>query len=595
MCKLLNNRFFICISAYLLICILFFSCAQIVTPTGGPRDVKPPRAIRYIPDSAAINFKAKNIAIAFNEYIVLADLQKQLVISPPMKKMPDVKTKGKMLLIELKDTLKKNTTYTFNFGNSIRDYTEGNALEDFHYVFSTGNYIDSLSLSGIVKNASDLKTEKGILVMLYDVSALSDKSLDSVPNKIIPSYFAKTNADGSYKINNIRASTYKAFTLKDINANYLYDSPEENIAFCDSLINISKNTKLDMILFKEEPKKQKLLKVYFPEHGHLMFSFAKPIVDPFKLDFLSEQPKENVIYEYSTNKDTVHYWFADDLKDTLKIKISEGNKILDTVRLKPITLEQIKNSKRGVKWGLSVKMNVSKDKLFDLDKRILFAFNHPITEKDKIFSFLLKEDTIVIPIIPKYNPFGPKIPYLCDDDEEEWYPRKSTSRKLSLGKRIESSLQPNDTAGVLVPVTVRDINWSENTPYHLFILPATFTDIFGLKNDTIKIDFKTQEEKFYGTLKLNVKIKKSDLQYIVQFLDEKDNVVKQDLISEATTLNYSYLSPGTYKLKLINDENRDEKWSTGNYLQKQQPEKIIYYPGSITIRSNWDLELEWKP
>ncbi|MEK6616765.1 MAG: Ig-like domain-containing protein, partial [Bacteroidota bacterium] len=148
--------------------LLASRCAQIVNPNGGPKDVSPPHAVKYIPDSAKTNFSTKNIVIVFDEYIQLNDLQKQLVISPPMNIQPEIKVKGKSLLIELKDTLRKNTTYTFNFGNSIRDFTEANALEDFQYVFSTGSFIDSLKLSGAVKNAFDLKTEKGILVMLYD-------------------------------------------------------------------------------------------------------------------------------------------------------------------------------------------------------------------------------------------------------------------------------------------------------------------------------------------------------------------------------------------------------------------------------------------
>src|ERR1035437_263880 len=434
---------------WLIISFVFSSCAQIVTPGGGPRDVTPPRAVRYIPDSAAINFKAKNIVIAFNEFIQVSDLQKQLVISPPMHTLPDVKTKGRMLLIELKDTLKKNTTYTFNFGKSIRDYAEGNAIVDFQYVFSTGSYIDSLKLSGTVKNAFDLKTEKDILVMLYE------SSNDSVPYKKLPSYFAKTNADGSYKINHIRAGTYKVFALKETNADYLYNSPEESIAFSDTLIHISKNTKVDLTLFKEEPSKQKLRKVNFFEHGHIMFVFAKP-VDSLKLKFLSKEPKENVVYDYSQNRDTLHYWFSDDLIDTVKMELSLGKKIIDTIRIRPITLEQVKNMKRGAKWGLNVKMNVRKDQPFDLNKSIIMQFNHPIP--------LATEHVSNIALTSKF-----KSTLNCRDTAVSGFAstyRKAWGRTCDL---ISDSL------------------------YNLFVPPGTFMDIFGLTNDTIKIDFKMQD------------------------------------------------------------------------------------------------------
>ncbi|MFI5164899.1 MAG: Ig-like domain-containing domain, partial [Bacteroidia bacterium] len=187
-------------------------CAQIVIPGGGPRDATPPRVVKYMPDSAATNFNTKTIAITFDEYIQLSDLQRELTISPPMNIQPDVKYKGKTLLIELKDSLQKNTTYCLNFGSAIRDFTESNPKTNFQYIFSTGSFIDTLKLSGTVKNAFDLKSEKGILVMLYDTYN------DSVPYKKLPSYFAKTGDDGSYTIRNIRPGNYKAFALKDANS-----------------------------------------------------------------------------------------------------------------------------------------------------------------------------------------------------------------------------------------------------------------------------------------------------------------------------------------------------------------------------------------
>ncbi len=522
--------------------LLASQCAQIVTPSGGLKDTKPPRAIKYIPDSAAKNFSSKHIAIVFDEYIQLNDLQKQLVISPPLKIQPEVKAKGKTLTIELKDTLQKNTTYCFNFGNAIRDFTESNAIENFQYVFSTGSYIDSLKLSGTVKNAFDNKTDKGILVMLHDSYD------DSVPYKKIPSYFAKTNADGSYKINNIRPGTYKAFALKNINANYIYDSSDELIGFSDSLIKISKNTSLNLVLFKEEPAKQKLKKAAFVAHGHIIFSFATPI-DSLKLKFLSKEPKENIVYEYSKEKDTIHYWFADDFKDSLKLIVSDRGKILDTVQLRPITIEQIKSSSRGNKWELVPILNISKDKLFDFKKHMTIRFNHPIKEA--------KTNDINL------SSGGKKI--------------DSTNSKISDEAKRNFIFQ---------------FPFNQDSSYLLFIPPGTFTDVFGLKNDTIKINFKTQEEKYYGTLKLTLKIK-TTTKYILQLMSEKGEVFDY-ASSDKGVFSYAYLPPDSYKLRIIYDTNEDDKWTTGNYLVKRKPETVIYYSSPITIRSNWDLELDWK-
>lgn len=524
---------------------LFYACAQIVNPNGGSKDVKPPRAVKYTPDSASTNFSKKNIAIVFDEYIQLNDVQKQLVISPPMSVQPEVKAKGKTLFIELKDSLRQNTTYTFNFGDAIRDFTESNALENFQYFFSTGSYIDSLTLIGTIKNAFDLKTEKGILVMLYDTHD------DSVPYKKLPSYFAKTKEDGSYKISNIRPGTYKAFALKDANNNYLYDVPTESIAFSDTLINISKNTSLNFQIFKEEPKKQKLLKASFVEHGHLVLVFAKAYTNHQKFNFLSQEPKEKLLVEVSRNSDTLHYWFADDLKDTMKIEISEDGKILDTIRLKPITLEQTKNTSRGNKWILVPTLNVSKDKLFDYKKTLTITFNHPIGEK-------------------KINEIN----------------LKSGEKKINFTNTTD-----------FLDETFRNLffhfPFNPDSSYNFFIPPATFTDIFGLTNDTIKLDFKTQEEKYYGTLKLVLKMK-IRIKYILQLMNEKGEVFDY-ASSDKGVFSYQYLPPGSYKLRIIYDKNGDDKWTTGNYSEKKKPEIVIYYPSPITIRSDWDLELDWTP
>ena len=535
--------------------LLASQCAQIVNPNGGPKDVKPPRTVKYFPDSAQTNFSAKNITISFDEYIQLNDLQKQLVISPPMNVQPEVKAKGKILFIELKDSLRKNTTYTFNFGDAIRDFTESNALENFQYVFSTGSYIDSLTLSGTVQNTFDLKTDKGILVMLYDTHD------DSVPCKKLPSYFTKTNANGSYKINNIRSGTYKAFALKDANNNYLYDVPTESIAFSDTLINIKKNTSLNLSLFMEEPKKQKLLKVFFPEHGHLVFALARPMKNYLDFNFLSQKPKERVLVEHSKNNDTLHYWFVDDLVDTIKIEVSEEGKVIDTVRIKPITIEQMKKNIRGDKWGLKVNANLSKDKIFDLNKTLVFYFNHPIQS----FNSQGIE-------IKNRNQHDCKF-VLLDDEIRKSFIIKCKSDSAKTENKMQAF--PYDTG-----------------QYSIFIPPGIFTDIFGLTNDTVKLDFKTQEEKYYGTLKLTSKMK-IRIKYILQLMNEKGEMFGY-ASSDKGVFSYQYLPPGSYKLRIIYDKNGDDKWTTGNYLEKKKPETVIYYSSPITIRSNWDLELDWK-
>lgn len=548
-----KKKFWLLVIGYWL---LATDCAQIVNPNGGAKDTTPPRVVKYIPDSAAVNVKTNTVTFVFNEYIQLKDLNSQLIISPPMEKTPEVKLKGKMLSLQFKDSLKKNTTYTLSFGNAIADIREGNMMDNFQYVFSTGSFVDSLSLSGSVKNAFDLKTEKGILVMLYDAFD------DSVPYEKLPTYFTKTKSDGSFRINNIRNGTYKLFALKDANSNYFYDSPEENISFSDSVLSISKNSQKDLFLFKEQAKKQKLKKVSVNSHGKIIFAFNKPI-ENIKLRPLNIQNIPTEIFEYSKNHDTLTYWFDGGNSDSLKMEISDGGKIIDTANVRLISKEQIQKSTRGTKFQLTANVNAGKDKPMDLNGQIHIEFSHPIKEYD-FDKIQLREDSSAKNI-------------LTFDHWEKHFnelPRQCT-------------LSPASSENA-------DYIWKENKTYHLFIPPATFTDIFGLKNDTIKIDFKTREEKFYGTMTLKIHFADGKGKHIVQLLNEKENVVREEFIEGDEKISCEYLPPGSYKLKMIFDKNENGKWDTGNYLQKQQPEKIIYYSGAITIRSNWDLELEWK-
>jgi hypothetical protein len=525
-------------------CLLLTSqCAQIVIPGGGPKDIKPPMVEKYIPDSAATNFTAKSIVISFDEFIQLNDLQKELTISPPMNIQPEVKVKGKILLIDIKDTLKKNTTYVLNFGNSIKDFTEGNIKADFQYIFSTGGYIDTLKLSGTVKNAYDQKTDKGILVMLYESSD------DSVPYKKGPSYFARTNADGTYRITNIRPGTYKAFALKETNANFKYDSPDESIAFSDTLIKIRKNTKLDLQLFREEPKKQRMLKNAVSGYGNFTIMYAKPVEKISFRALNASTPTETFITEYSTGRDTIQIWSPKFGKDSLYFKVIADEKTVDTMKTCTCLFEKQKAGRADV-FKLVMNTNVSPTAKFDINKNVTLRFNHPIN------TALSRIENVALTMNSQ------RIDYTNRDS-------------IKIGDRNFSFKFP------LIP----------DSTYQLNIPPATFTDIFNLKNDTMKIKFQVQEEKFYGTLKLNLKMK--DKASILQFINDKGLIYEPES-SDKGIFMYTYLPPGNYTLRIIYDKDRNGKWTPGNYTTHRQPEKVIYYPTPVTIRSNWDSEIEWK-
>lgn len=558
------------------------SCAQIVMPGGGLKDAVPPAALSYSPDSASVNFNAQLVEIVFDEYLVLSGLDKQLVISPPMKQRPDIYVKEKTLYIDFTeaDSLKPNTTYAFSFGNALKDLNEGNVKEDFRYLFSTGTFIDSLTVKGEIKNAFDHKTEKGVLISLY-----SDIS-DSVVFKLLPDYFAKTREDGTFQINNIREGKYKVVALKDENSNYLYDSGKERVGFLTDTIDATTYPTIEMDLFQEPVQKLYIKKRVHNSYGKILFVLNKP-TDSIRVTPLNHTFKnEDVILNFSKHKDSLTYWFKETEKDSLILQVNNGSIILDTLEFKLITKEKSLKDKKNP-LALKLLSSPNGNQRFDLKSELKLVFNNPIDSIDREFKIELLEDSVQ---------YSSKEPLLFKSSSDK-------KNKIQISHWINGdTIEDLENPGVmyfgyeLVPT----LKLKANTSYHLFIPPGTFTDIFGLKNDSITIDFKTRKEKYYGTVALTInlsdssKVTNDSVNYIIQLLDSKEKVIREEAFKMGEALKFNYLHPQKYLLKIIVDENINGQWDTGNYLEGKQPEKVIYYTEPITIRSNWDLDIEWN-
>ena len=547
-----NNNFYSFTGSpfnWLLLVLLLASCAQQVAPGGGPKDTTPPEIVKSTPENFSTSFNASTITLVFDEYVQLKDINNQLIISPPLEKNPKMRIKGKSLVMDFESKFKENTTYTFNFGNSIADITENNILDSNLFIFSTGSFIDSLTLSGKVETAFNIKAEKEIYVMLYQ------NTEDSVPYKEKPAYLSKTKENGTFQITNIKNGNYKAFALKDLNNNFIFDQPAELIAFSDSLIIMDTSKVLNFLLFEEAQNKQYLKKSFAEQYGKLTFIFNLPTekveITPLHHTF----KKAWFIEEASLKRDTVSYWLTDiEGLDTLSVFINDNKTIADTAVIaigkKESKTEGPKGRKKAEPLHLSISNNAGKSTAFDLNKSLLLQLSHPIIDYDLSKIVLTKgADTL----------------------------------------KFESRFEDEALRRFEIKYT-----WQEDTTYQLFIPPGTFHDIFGLSNDTLIIPLKTQQLKHYGNLKLKYDVPDKGHNYIVQLMDEKEGIVMQSIIKGAETINYGYLDPKPYKLKIIYDLNNNGKWDTGNYLKKLHPEKVIYYQDAITVRSNWDMELEWK-
>jgi len=532
----------------ILLFISFFlsSCANIIRPSGGDRDIEPPKMISSSPENRSTHFDSRKITLEFDEYIQLKDVFNQVIISPPLDNKPDIKLKGKSVQVFLnEDSLKHNTTYTINFGEAIRDITEGNIIHDFQYVASTGSYVDSLQISGQVRNAFLDQIEEGVTVMLYPETS------DSIVYKEKPYYFGRTNKDGEFIIQNIRPGNYKLFAIKDQNFNYLYDLPNEQISFLDSAINIAGIIPpFDLRLFQEDKVEQKLLDAYSNRYGQIFFTFAR---NSQGIDIRSTDLQDSLLSPIleTLPGDTLRYWIRNIHIDTLNFIVFDHDKPIDTVgvRIPALPKDSLLHGMVKLKTELSSK----KMNILNLKSTIQLISRHPL---DTFFSenIILYEDSTLNSVTPEIELGGP------------------ANRTLYISYR-----------------------WKSATFYKLVLKKGASSDIYGLHNDSLSFEFTTRKTEDYGTIICEVLLPTEDTSnYFIQLLNNSNKVIVQDSLANRSRQNYTfpYLLPGNYSIRIIKDTKPNLQWDTGNYLLKKQPEEIFYYPEKINLRSNWEMEIE---
>jgi hypothetical protein len=546
-----QNRFFLYFVMSSLVLFFMMSCAHVVSPEGGPKDTQAPKVVSIEPENHSLYFKSRRVVLEFDELIDFKNLSEQLIISPPMDVKPDIKIKKKSIYINFDKTiLRDSTTYSINFGNSVADVNEGNAIPNFSYVFSTGSYLDSMKLSGRLLDAKTRQPIKDGIVMIYHL-----KNNDSLPYKDRPDYFAKTPEDGKFEIKNIPTGKNKIFALKDANSDYLYNQSGEAIAFEDSMLDPADNRVVELNMFTELNTRQSLMKASSPEYGRYVFIFkaAAKGIDFRVVDDAREKKAWN-IKEYSLNKDTIILWTNSKINDTLSVKLHDDEGVLrDTLLLLPVFDQEVgTRQKSGGKKNLGVSFKPGSIEVRPYFGPLFIECTHPLVsyETDKI---ILMEDSNQIRNF--------KISYV-----------DSVRRKLRF-----------------------EYKWKENTNYKLRILPSAFTDIFGLTNDTVQSKFKTSDAEQYGNLHLVLEADSVKMtQYIISLINEKESEVWTKKTGGGGSFMIEHTEPGKYRLKVIEDKNMNGIWDTGNYMEKRQPEKVLFYTEPIQVRANWDVEVKWS-
>jgi uncharacterized protein (DUF2141 family) len=525
-------------SFFWIICVIC-GCAAMQTPQGGPKDTEPPKVIKMEPKNLTTNFNVKKIAIEFDEYIRLTNEFKEFTISPEQERPPILKAKLRRLEIELQDSLEKNTTYTLNFGKAITDINEGNALKNFTFVFSTGPTLDSLSISGKIRNALTGEPELDAVVLLFPLNR------DTLFGKRKPSIYTFTDSSGNYKLTNLKKGSYKIYALKENSGDKIYQQINDEVGFIKDPFVLDKNLdSINMSLFKEVASVFRVLDRKINNDGSLTINYNQRLRKPDITVIDPPSFNNNKKLQFSKTNDSVRVWLADMGFDSIKVAIKDEDKPLDTIK---ITKGKRDTYTRNILAGDNLENG-----MVNPNKNLMLSFNLPVENID-INKIELLEDSI---------------------------PRKG----FTITK---------DSTNILNYIF--RYPWKKNEKYILKINDGALSGIFSSKNKEITKTFTVANPDDYGTLLLKVEVPDTTKNYILQIVTiKKDQVISSQRITKSAKITISNYRVGNYFARIVYDENKNGVWDTGNVKNGVQPEKIWFAPGEFPIKANWDRTVDIK-
>lgn len=532
-------------SLLMLTILTVISCARQGSPTGGPKDETPPVFLKADPDTLATNVDVnlQEATINFDEYILLKEYSKNVVVSPSFQIPPIVTPQAlakKYISIKFQEPLLPNTTYSFNFGDAIQDFNENNKLSNFQYVFSTGSFIDSLKVTGRVNSSYDFKLPEKILVGLYKVDSTYK---DSIILQKKPYYIARANDKGEYQLNYLASGKYKLIAFEDKVENVMYDYGKERLAFHNEPIELNANQQINLNLFNQKPAYRKP-EASFKQEGLIVFKTTgatddvtiTPVGKEFKTAYIQKFPKQ----------DSINFWFNPKV-DTIVGKSAKLNfKVQHKDQIDEISaLYSKSNTERKLEFKALNDQKLAPNKPFKVQA------NAPIKSLDlsKIYVF---KDTVSIPFKVSIDTVN------------------AQNLNFAFDKNLDEKFEVN-------------------------IYPNALTDVLGEKNDTLAYPIKMGTRGDFGHLKLTLQNTPSK-PFILQFLKtDKDFTVIEELYNPANKnyFEFNFIEPGEYLFRLLVDENENGKWDTGDYLSGKQPEPIYLYPEPIKIRAMWDATETW--
>ncbi|ABQ03698.1 Ig-like domain-containing protein [Flavobacterium johnsoniae] len=518
-----------------LLVLLMMSCAKRGSITGGLKDTLAPVLVSSAPKNFTTDFKGNEINLVFDEYIKLKNLNKQLIISPPMKYEPLITPTGvsKFINIKIKDTLLPNTTYSFNFGESIADNNEGNALNQFKYIFSTGPYIDSLTLGGKIKDAYAKNVDNFVSVMLYEANY---KYKDSVIYKEFPRYITNTlDSMRTFKFENLKEGKYLLVALKDKSNNNKYNPKDDKIGFIKHFITVPNDTLFELSLFKEtlplktlKPIQASGNRLLLPYEGKQNFKLNKPTIVLKN----NGETLETIVTQFP-KKDSLQIWYKPLKADSLSLEVSK-----DTYN-KKFTFK-IKDQKKD-----TLNIKAVQNGVINFRDRFTLDTETPLVKFDKSKIKLINKDSTAVDFTTEYNEF-----------EQKLY--------------VDFKKEPLEK-------------------YSFTFFPGALTDFYDKTNDTLSYKLSTKEYADYGNLILNLKnVKRFPI--IVEITNKKgDEVLASEYSEGKTQIEFNLMLPSQFTIRVIYDDNKNKMYDTGNFLEKRYAEEVFYFQREIDVRTNWDV------
>ena len=584
----------------------FTRCASIMTPQGGPKDTIPPVIVKLEPDNFTTNFQEKRIYIEFNEFVQIKDQQKEFYTSPAMKKLPLIATRGKGIVVTIRDTLQENTTYALDFGSAIRDNNEGNPLNAMRYVFSTGDKVDSLMCSGYTADSYTADSVSRTFIWFFIADSLPDTpDYDSTIFNRKPDAIARAQNNGIFIAQNLKPVDYRIYAFGDKNDNMMYEAGTDLVGIIDGVYNPAKmpefaiwfdslrmypsaEPQLYFRMFTDKAfKNQRLVEATRPacKKAMLYFNTANPDIESIRFDSI---PSDKILYDPQTKgKDTVALWFnvpAENLPDTLKGEITYFRH--DSVRQYVKTTEPLK---------IECHLVESKDEQRAREKE----------EKER--EKALKEGREYAPP-QKPNPFkhsfsasGEFNPETGFDVKFDFPAVKFDSAAVTLVKMGEGDKE-EPVAKHFIRDSLNmsrwhiDAKWEEATKYRLFIPAGAVTDIMGYENDTITLNIASFDPEKFATLVINVK-GEDDKQYIIQQTDAAGKTQRE--VKHVVTGKYRirFVPAGEIRLRIIEDTNGNGEWDAGDVVKRLQPERAEMYISDkgedlFVTKVNWEIEIQ---